>query len=90
MPEGRYQIRASARARRDIERIPEPAAWACLEFIAGSLSANPHRLGKALKAPFLGLHAARRGTYRVIYRIDDDNRVLEIVHIDHRAQAYRP
>ncbi|NLE98637.1 MAG: type II toxin-antitoxin system RelE/ParE family toxin, partial [Propionibacterium sp.] len=32
------------------------------------------------------LHAARRGAYRIIYRIDH---VVTIVAIEHRADAYR-
>jgi len=47
-------------------------------------------MGKALQAPFLGPHAARRGNYRVIYRIDEADHAVLIVHIDNRADVYRP
>jgi len=36
------------------------------------------------------MHSARRGSYRVIYRIDEESRAVEILHIDHRAVVYRP
>ncbi len=90
MPDEPYLIRPTARARRDIERLPESAAWACLEFISGPLADNPQRVGKPLGPPFTGLHSARRGSYRVIYRIDDNNHSVEILHIDLRANVYRP
>ena len=85
-----YLIKPTSRARRDISRLPDAAAWACLEFIAGPLAENPHRVGKALGPPFAGIHSARRGSYRVIYRIDEEGHAVEILHIDHRAVVYRP
>jgi mRNA interferase RelE/StbE len=34
-------------------------------------------------------HSARRGTYRVLYRIDDDQQVVSILGIVPRRDAYR-
>lgn len=34
-------------------------------------------------------YSARRGTYRVIYRIDDDARVVTVVDVAHRRDVYR-
>lgn len=84
-----YAVRVSARAARDLDRLPEKVALACVEFLFGPLAGNPHRLGAALRGCFLGLHAARRGTYRVVYRIDDEGRTIDIAHIDHRGEVYR-
>jgi mRNA interferase RelE/StbE len=33
--------------------------------------------------------SARRGTYRIIYRIDDKNRIVTVVDVDHRRDVYR-
>jgi mRNA interferase RelE/StbE len=33
--------------------------------------------------------SARRGTYTIIYRIDDKNRILTVVDVDHRRDFYR-
>lgn len=84
-----YDVRFTARAGRDLERLPEKVAVACVGFIYGPLAANPRRLGKPLLGEFKGHHSARRGAYRVIYRIDDTQILVDIVHIDHRAHAYR-
>ena len=51
---------------------------------------DPHRVGKELKLGLAGLHSARRGEYRVIYRIAEDDRRVDVVTIEHRADAYRP
>lgn len=89
MSEDRYDVRFTARAGRDLDRLPEKIAVACVEFIYGPLRADPYRLGKPFVGEFKGHHSARRGAYRVIYRIDDARILIDIVHIDHRAQAYR-
>jgi mRNA interferase RelE/StbE len=36
-----------------------------------------------------GLHSAHRGDHRVVYRIDDRRRRVEVLVIDHRADIYR-
>jgi mRNA interferase RelE/StbE len=63
------------------------AAW---EFVDGPLRDNPRRAGHALAAPFEGYWSARRGTYRVRYRIDEDERVVIVLDIAPRADAYDP
>lgn len=77
-------------ARRAIARLPEKVATAAVEFLYGSLAANPYKVGKPLKFEMKGLRSARRGDYRVIYRIDDERRRVDVLTIEHRADAYRP
>ena len=60
-----------------------------METIDGSIAANPYRAGKPLDEPFDGYHSARRGTYRIIYRIDEAKHQVEIYSIRHRRDAYR-
>ena len=48
-----------------------------------------YRIGKRL-LPLDGRFSARRGTYRVIYRIDDTTRVVTVVDIAHRRDVNRP
>ena len=80
----------TAPARRALTRLPEKIATAAVEFLYGSLAANPHRVGKPLKLEMAGLHSARRGDYRVIYRIDDGDHRVDVIAIEHRSDAYRP
>jgi mRNA interferase RelE/StbE len=65
-------------------------ATAVVEFLYGSLAASPHRVGKPLKLSLEGLHSARRGDYRVIYRIDDQRHLATVIAIEHRSDIYRP
>jgi mRNA interferase RelE/StbE len=85
-----YQVRFQAAARRAIShRLPESVAAAVLEFCAATLAVSPHRVGKPLFGPLAGCHGARRGTYRIVYRIDEDSRTVHVLDIDHRADIYR-
>lgn len=84
-----YALRLSPSARRSLERdLPEAVASAVWEFVSGDLLKNPHRVGKALRFDLEGYFSARRGMYRVIYRILDEEIVVEVIKISHRADAY--
>ena len=85
-----YSVAWTASARRSMSRLPEKVGTAVVEFCYGSLAANPHRVGKPLKLGLEGLHSAGRGDYRVIYRIDEQRRRIDVVAIEHRADVYRP
>ena len=88
-PQERYDIRFQPAARRAIsERLPETVAAAVLEFCDAALAVNPHRVGKSLFGPLGGCHGARRGTYRIVYRIDDTARIVHVLDIDHRSDIY--
>jgi mRNA-degrading endonuclease RelE of RelBE toxin-antitoxin system len=88
-PEQRYQIRFQPAARRAIaERLPEAVAAAVLEFCDAALALNPHRVGKPLFGPLAGCHGARRGTYRIVYRIEEIARAVHVLDISHRAAIY--
>jgi mRNA interferase RelE/StbE len=87
----RYTLRATPTVRRALaETLPEAVAVAAFEFITGPLLENPRRIGKRLLPPLDDRYSARRGTYRVIYRIDDQARVVTVVDIGHRRDIYRP
>ena len=86
----RYEVRVQAAARRAIaQRLPEAVAAAVLEFCDAALAVNPHRVGKPLYGPLAGCHGARRGTYRIVYRIDEDSHIVHVLDIDHRSEIYR-
>jgi mRNA interferase RelE/StbE len=85
-----YRVELTRRARRDLsEQLPEALAAACWEFIRGPLAANPHRVGKPLRQDLGGLFSARRGEFRVIYKIFDQRIVVGVVTVQHRRDVYR-
>jgi mRNA interferase RelE/StbE len=70
--------------------LPEGVAAAVIEFLTGVLVENPHRVGRQLRGDLAGVYSARRGTYRVLYRISDVQREVVVLCIEHRRHAYRP
>jgi len=74
-------------AQRALARLPEKVAVAVIEFVYGPLAESPRSVGKPLKLELEGLHSARRGDFRVIYRIGEQ---VTIVAIEHRSDVYRP
>ena len=84
-----YEIRFQPAARRAIaQRLPEAVAAAVLEFCDAALTVNSHGVGKQLFGPLAGCRGAWRGTYRIVYRIEENSRVVQVLDIDHRAEIY--
>ena len=86
---GLYTLRTTPTVRRALsERLPEAVAVAAHEFMTGPLIRQPYRVGKRLGPPLDDRFSARRGTYRIIYRVDDDTRTVTVVDVDHRRDIY--
>ena len=83
-----WRLEVAGPAARDLERLPEKAAAAVLESF-GVIAADPRRVGKPLRFELEGLCSARRGPYRVIYRLDEGERVVTVIAVGHRADVYR-
>jgi mRNA-degrading endonuclease RelE of RelBE toxin-antitoxin system len=87
--EPRYTVMLSPSAKRAIERdLPEAVAAAVVDFLYGALAEDPYRVGKPLRLELQGYWSARRGQYRVIYSIHDDQVLVRVVRISHRSDVY--
>lgn len=78
----------ATRALRD--KLPEPVVVAVIDFLTTALVGNPHRVGKALRHDLAGIWSGRRGTYRILYRINDGAREVVVLRIEPRRDVYRP
>jgi mRNA-degrading endonuclease RelE of RelBE toxin-antitoxin system len=86
-----YELVVTPPARRALtDQLPEPVAAAVIDFLTTALVANPRRVGKPLHGELSGIWSARRGTYRVLYRVHEDRHEVVVVRIDHRREVYRP
>ena len=91
MSDGDYELVLAPPATRAIRSgLPESVAAAVIEFLIGALVENRHRVGKQLRGDLAGIYAARRGTYRVLYRINEVEREVVVLRIEHKRDAYRP
>lgn len=84
-----WSVQLSPTAVRALDRLPHKIAAAIAEFVTATLPADPYRLSKPLRFEFEGWRVARRGDYRVTFRALEDDRVLYIGRIEHRAHVYR-
>lgn len=85
-----WNLRIAASAERQLARLPERIAAAVVEFLLGPLCENPRKVGHQLQRELAGLWSARRGAYRVIYEINDEDRTVSVLRIEHRSDVYRP
>lgn len=91
MTDRSYELVVAAPARRALERdLPETVAVAVIELLTGALLDDPRRVGKPLRDELAGIWSARRGTYRILYRILEDRHEVVVLRIDHRRDVYRP
>lgn len=86
-----YTLITSPTVRRQLaELLPEAVAFAAYEFINGPLLHDPYRVGKRLNPPLAERLSARRGTYRILYRVDDSRHTVTVLDVGHRRDVYRP
>lgn len=95
MSDDAYTLSLASSARRILtigppRGLPGAGAAAVTEFVTGVLLDNPYKVGKPLIKELTGYHSARRGAYRVVYRIDEAARIVHVVRVAHRADVYRP
>lgn len=87
---GGYELRLAGAVRRALEQeLPLAVALAVWELCDGPLRKEPLRVGKALEGELDGYLSARRGAYRVIYRLDEAAHIVHVVRVEHRADVYR-
>jgi mRNA-degrading endonuclease RelE of RelBE toxin-antitoxin system len=88
--ESAYELVVAGPAARAIaEPMARSVAGAVIDLTTGALIADPRRAGKALRNELAGVWSARRGTFRVLYRIDDSRREVIVLQVDHRREVYR-
>lgn len=90
-PGQEYELILTPPARRALtERLPEAVAAAVINFLTTTLVREPRRVGKPLRGDLAGIWAARRGSYRVLYRLREETQEVIVIRIEHRRDAYRP
>ena len=84
-----YSISITPSALKDIAKLPK-AMIKKTEIIIDSLSEQPRPIGvKKLKGISEDLYRIRVGDYRIIYSIEDEIKIVDILKIGHRKEIYR-
>ena len=83
-----YEIVFARSARKELQALPHIVAERILEKVE-LLALNPRPSGSKKLRGHSSLWRIRVGEYRVIYSIDDNNRVVDVSVVRHRSEAYR-
>jgi len=84
-----YRILIKTSAAKELEAV---GARADRQRIIGriqTLAANPRPQGSEKLAGYGDRYRVRQGSYRIIYRVDDEGRGVTIFKIGHRRDVYR-
>jgi mRNA interferase RelE/StbE len=87
-----WRVEFGPAAERELRRLDPPETRRILRFLLDRVagSADPRRIGEALKGSELGeFWKYRVGDYRVIARIEDKGVRVLVVRIGHRRAIYR-
>jgi len=82
-----YKIDVRRRAQRALDKLPKSDFQAVIEAIR-DLAQTPRPRGIE-KVKTSGLWRIRQGDYRIVYAIDDKERLVTIVRVGHRREIYR-
>jgi len=80
------RVELARRARKDIVELDWPLSDAVVEAL-GLLEREPEA-GHLLRGRLRGLRSLRVGTYRIIYQLDDGQRLVRVLAVRHRSVAY--
>ena len=82
-----HEIEITAEGLRHVKKLLEKVRHAVQESIFGPIADDSNRLGKPLVDEFEGLWSARRGDYRIIYEIFEDDQVVLIHRVQYRRDV---
>jgi len=83
----RYSILIKRSAQRELEALPKNYLIAITKIIS-SLANNPRPSGSE-KLSGEEKYRMRKGPYRIVYSIHDNELIVWVVKIAHRKDAYR-
>ena len=82
-----YSVQIKRSAANEIERVPKKDRARIVARIR-ELTDNP-RPGGSQKLSGRELYRVRQGDYRVVYLVDDAERVVTVYSVGHRRDVYR-
>jgi mRNA interferase RelE/StbE len=83
-----YQVLLAKSAAKELERLPSQIINRIVDVLE-SFQVNPRPKGCKKLIGSTDLWRVRSGDYRIIYEIDDPNRIVDVNAIRHRSDAYR-
>ena len=83
-----YTITFARSARKELQSLPIDVAERLLKKIE-SLITNARPAGSKKLSGSIDLWRLRVGDHRVVYKIDDSRRIVDVAVVRHRREVYR-
>jgi len=84
-----YSVRIKTSAGKELEAVESRAIRVRMVSRIQSLARAPRPKGSQKLAGEGERYRIRQGAYRIVYSIDDERRIVEVVKIGHRREVYR-
>ena len=84
----RYELRVKPSVAKDLRGLTKADVRRILARIE-ALRDDPRAPGCEKLAGGSELYRVRQGVYRVVYTIDDEQVIVEVVRVGHRGEVYR-
>ena len=85
----RYKILVKPSANKEIDAVGQKKNRQRIVLRIQSLGENPRPLGCEKLAGHLDRYRVREGNYRILYSIDDEKLLVDVVKVGHRKDVYR-
>ena len=82
-----YKVRISSQAVKELDKISAKDFERIDDRIL-SLEINPRPMG-SIKLKDENIHRVRVGNYRILYEIDEKNKIVDVYKVSHRKDVYR-
>ena len=84
-----YSLTIKSSAAKELQTVSDKTTLTRLVEKIKSLANQPRPSGAEKLAGRSNLYRVRQGSYRVIYSVDDQSRVVDVVKVGHRRDVYR-
>ena len=84
-----YSIKIKPSAAKELQDVSDKVTLSRLIEKIKLLATQPRPSGAEKLAGRSNLYRVRQGNYRIIYSIDDQSGVVEVVKVGHRRDVYR-
>lgn len=82
-----YKLKISRGARKDLAKAKHSGHKGLLKKLEEILM-QPKLKGKLLHGDLSGFRSSRAAPFRIIYLVDDENRIVELIKIENRDDVY--
>ena len=88
MPDLQYQVDLAASARKELRALPREVLGRLFPVLK-DLATSPRPAGSKKLINHLCAWRVRVGDYRIVYTVDDKERIVAVIRIAHRGEVYR-